>query len=69
MLDRPPVIPLRLFFLPHRIGSADWLDVAHDAGVIFDRCRLAAYANPLPADLRLRVRRWSDHVLREKLGA
>lgn len=68
MQTRPAVLPLRLFFLPHRIDGLDWLNHSYDAGIIFDRCRLTAYANPLPAVLRQRVQRWSQHVLQEQLG-
>jgi hypothetical protein len=63
MLERPPVTPLRLFFLPHRIPGADWWDHSRDAGVIFDRCRIAAYASSLPDELRDRTAQWTTHVL------
>lgn len=63
MLEQPPVTPLRLFFLPHRIHEPDWLVYSNHAGVIFDRCRIAAYAATLPAGLRERTTRWSTYVL------
>jgi hypothetical protein len=69
LIDQPPVAPLRLFFLPHRIAGSDWDDRAHDAGIIFDRCRLAAHASLLPAELRRQVMSWSRHVFRERLAA
>ncbi len=68
LIDQPPVSPLRMFFVPHRIDGAEWDDHAHDAGIIFDRCRLAAYASALPVDLRGQVVAWSRHVLTERLG-
>lgn len=68
LLEQPPVIPFRMFFIPHRVSNNDWTDRAHDAGVIFDRCRLTAYAASLPQALRRRVWRWNAHVIRERLG-
>lgn len=69
LLQQPPVVPTRMFFLPHRVSNTDWTDRAYDAGVMFDRCRLTAYAARLPADLRHRVWRWNAHVLHERLKA
>ncbi len=69
LLDRPPAVPLRMFFLPHRVNQNEWVDRALDAGIIFDRCRLTAYAARLPQELRTRVHRWNTHVLREQLDA
>lgn len=69
MLEVPPVTPLRLFFIPHRIDVLEWGLRAPYAGVIFDRCRLTAYAAKVPPKLRARIARWNVHVLRERLGA
>ncbi len=69
MLEVPPAIPLPLFFLPHRISATEWTDRAPYAGVMFDRCRLTAYAARVPSTLRARIARWNAHVLAERLGA
>lgn len=68
MLDVPPAVPLPLFFLPHRVSAKEWTERASYAGVIFDRCRLTAYAARVPLALRARIARWNAHVLRERLG-
>ncbi len=66
--DQPPVYPIRLFFLPHRINGAELDHHAQDAGIIFDRCRLAAYASNLNKEMRTRVSEWTEYVLAERLG-
>jgi hypothetical protein len=66
--DQPPVYPIRLFFLPHRINGTEWDHHANDAGIIFDRCRLTAYAANLSQDLRAQVSEWTEYVLADRLG-
>ena len=67
LIEQPPVTPLRLFFLPHRIAGSDWDDHSHNAGIMFDRCRLAAYAGSLPTNLRTRATAWTEYVLHDRL--
>lgn len=69
MREFPPVVPLRCFFVPHRLSVEDWYHNAIDAGIIFDRCRLAAYASQLPEPLKGRVAAWSAHVLQTAVVA
>jgi hypothetical protein len=47
MLAQPTVLPVRLLFVPDRVSRVDWRDVCYDAGILFDRCRLAAYTEQL----------------------
>ncbi len=68
-IDQPPVTPLRLFFLPHSVPLASWDCHAQDAGIIFDRCRIASHASRLRPDLRRRVVAWSTHALAERFAA
>jgi hypothetical protein len=44
MTDPLPITPSRLFFCPVRITRDDWLPRVWDAGLIFDRCRIALHA-------------------------
>ncbi len=37
-------VPMKSFFVPHRIDQKDWDVVATQAGILFDRCRIARYA-------------------------
>lgn len=61
------VEPLRLFFVPFRVDQARWEEASFSGGVLFDRCRIAAHAADLPADLRERCRVWSRHVIRTRV--
>lgn len=45
MLDNPTPIPMKSFFVPHRIDSGKWLYAARYAGILFDRCRIAYWAH------------------------
>jgi hypothetical protein len=51
---RDPLVcdPIRLFFVPRRVPAQDWRHAAIDAGIIFDRCRIAATLKDLDANLR-----------------
>ena len=69
MQETVVVKPVRMFFLPHRIPAANWNNASIDAGIIFDRCRLAAFASQLDRDLRDKIRAWSRHVIEQELGA
>lgn len=63
MAERPAVVPLPAFFVPHRIDRDHWDVSAISAGILFDRCRIAAFGNPLPKELQDRCRAYSRHVL------
>jgi hypothetical protein len=65
--EMPLVLPLRAFFVPHRIGDTHWDASAAKAGVLFDRCRIAALARPLPPPLRTECTRFSRHVIKERV--
>jgi hypothetical protein len=63
MYEMPTVLPLRTFFIPHRVRSDRWdVEVAR-AGVLFDRCRISALSSRLPSDVRDQCRAYSRHVL------
>jgi len=61
--DRPVVLPLRTFFMPHCLIDEHWEEKALRGGVLFDRCRIAALARPLPAELRAQCLRFNRHVI------
>jgi hypothetical protein len=48
MVDYPesPVMPA--FFVPHRVPQSRWRETTVEAGIIFDRCRIASLAPKLP---------------------
>jgi hypothetical protein len=49
MMDYPesPVMPA--FFVPHRVPPSRWRETTVEAGIIFDRCRIASLAPKLPS--------------------
>jgi len=65
--EQPAVMPLRAFFVPRRIEVSRWEFAAYNGGVLFDRCRIAAFAEPLPVDLRVKCRAFTRHVIKEKI--
>jgi hypothetical protein len=62
---RQPVSPLtKAFFTPHRLEISRWNNFGYDAGIIFDRCRIAYFAHSRrPARELLR---WSDEILKSR---
>lgn len=65
MSDTPTVLPMRSFFVPHRIQRDSWSHSCTFGGVLFDRCRIASLASMTDGDLRKEWVDWSAHVLRE----
>ncbi|HET6247176.1 MAG TPA: hypothetical protein VFE47_05695 [Tepidisphaeraceae bacterium] len=53
------VLPLRLYFVADRVLT-NWYDRTKDAGIIFDRCRLMQYAEPLEQSLFSKIRDWTE---------
>lgn len=51
--EAPAVDPLRGFFTPFRLSEHGWYETAKQAGILFDRCRIAhgAYEQDPPDDL------------------
>jgi hypothetical protein len=49
MIEYPesPIVPA--FFVPHRVPQSRWRDTTVQAGIIFDRCRIANLAPKLPS--------------------
>ena len=41
---------IRAFFIPHRIPSRRWKRTTREAGIVFDRCRIASLSEQLPSD-------------------
>jgi hypothetical protein len=59
LLKQPQVYPVKMFFLPHTVSDRDWAALGFQAGIIFDRMRIAYYAEKgLPDPLRQLIRQW-----------
>lgn len=61
---QPQVRPTKMFFVPHTISDDDWAILGHQAGIIFDRIRIAHLAEQgLPQATRVEIQKWSKSVL------
>lgn len=69
LMDRPAVIPMPAFFVPHRIDREHWDVTANYGGILFDRCRIALSSHPLPEPLRSQVAGYNRQVIKEKLAS
>jgi hypothetical protein len=55
--------PLRMFFCPFRVDRRRWETTVNEAGILFDRCRIAAHTSHLGDDLLDQCETFSRHVL------
>ena len=61
--SRPANVPMRMFFVSERVGI-NWHELAVDAGLLFDRCRIMEYASHISKELHDRIRTWVEGVHR-----
>lgn len=61
-LSKPPLtFPLKMFFVPHAVPRNQWHQLGYDAGLIFDRFRIAYHAGPaLSQSLSERLQQWNQ---------
>ncbi len=64
MAETVTVLPVRSFFIPHRIQRDTWSYYCTFAGILYDRCRIASLASVADAELASRWASWSAHVLK-----
>lgn len=69
MSDTPTVLPVRSFFVPHRVERDSWSHSSTFGGILFDRCRIASLASMVEGDLQKEWINWSAHVLKAIRGA
>lgn len=65
-LATQPITPIiRAFFVPHRIHADRWSLVARNAGLVFERCRIASLVNTIPPDASIHgnAAEWLQGVL------
>jgi hypothetical protein len=60
------VSPVRMFFVPRRVEQREWSDIAIQAGVLFDRCRITHHANGLSQPIVGECRAWIDYMLSDR---
>lgn len=64
MIEHPQSPVVRAFFVPHRVPLTRWWQTTYRAGIIFDRCRIAASAPTLPStDVHGDGHAWIEMVL------
>lgn len=55
--------PVRVFFVSESIDDSRWSDMALDAGLLFDRCRIVDFCPELPADVLIQIQHWTAAAL------
>ena len=58
--SQPTVSPTRTFFVAEALPRSQWRDMAVDAGVLFDRCRIVDFSDSASPDVLTKVRVWTD---------
>ncbi len=61
MEEQPVIDPIKAFVIPHRVETARWYHLSCDAGIVFERCRLAYFSHG--ADRLADHVRWSKAIL------
>jgi len=70
-LNAAPITPVvRAFFIPHRVHPDRWSRVCREAGVMFERCRIASLVRDLPGATQVHgnAQEWIDNVLTDLHG-
>jgi hypothetical protein len=64
---REPLVvdPVRLYLVPFRIEKTRWADHSREAGILFDRCRIAQYSNTIGKEILRDCRSWIASVVPE----
>lgn len=58
MRDPPSVLPLRMFFIPHRPPRNEWKIPPLRGQVLFDRCRIAYHVPTIPDAVSAQCAEW-----------
>lgn len=62
--SQPALRPTRAFFVAEALSPPKWRDHAVDAGLLFDRCRIVDFSEPMDANVLARVRTWTSEAAR-----
>ena len=57
--SQPAVSPVRTFFVSEALPRSRWRDMAVDAGLLFDRCRIVDFSDTASADVLKKVQVWT----------
>lgn len=58
------IAPGKMFFVPFTIPDRGWAIVTSRAGIVFDRCRIAAHAMVVPTPIIKKCHQWTRAVLK-----
>ncbi len=65
-MSEQPISLVKAFFVPHRLEEPCWKHHSLDAGIIFDRCRIAFWAtNGTNTIGHSEIRDWAKSILRD----
>ena len=59
MRSSPAMTPMRLFFLAEALPRGPWYNVASDAGLLFDRCRIVDFSRHISQGVSANVEVWT----------
>ena len=51
--------PVRMFFISEALSRDSWFNIARDAGLLFDRCRIVDFCDDISADVLKKVEVWT----------
>lgn len=57
--SQPAVKPVRAFFVAEALPRSRWRDIAVDAGLLFDRCRIVDFVDGTNAQVLAKVQAWT----------
>ena len=63
--SQPTVLPTRTFFVTEALPRSRWRDMAIDAGLLFDRCRIVDFCQAVNRDVLGKIGAWTKAEARE----
>ena len=67
MISQPVLDPVRMFFIAESLSTATWNEMAVDAGLLFDRCRIIDYSNNISKDVFHEIDTWSRVAIEKEI--
>ena len=67
MISQPVLDPVRMFFIAESLSTATWNEMAVDAGLLFDRCRIIDYSDNISKDVFREIDTWSRAAIEKEL--
>lgn len=61
------ISPVRMFFVPRRVEEHEWRHISVQAGILFDRCRIAHHCGPLAKELAAECAEWTKGIISSRL--